>query len=104
MSDIQILIFSVTVTIVITSHPFVSEKASFPASFTYYQLCRYLIIVLQYYTLYFIIMVIKLTKSFRISEQTYENLSKRGTVADTFNDVIQELLKKERSELKEVKV
>ena len=32
-------------------------------------------------------------KTIKISQETYETLSKQGTVADTFDDVISRLLK-----------
>ncbi|CAN5376348.1 hypothetical protein BH18THE2_BH18THE2_25020 [soil metagenome] len=36
------------------------------------------------------------TKTIRVSCETYETLSRKGSVADTFDDVIQRLLRKDK--------
>jgi predicted CopG family antitoxin len=42
-------------------------------------------------------MSITKTVTIRIRQETYDILSKQGTVADSFDDVIKRLLKKEES-------
>jgi predicted CopG family antitoxin len=41
-----------------------------------------------------------LTKTIRVSEETYQTLSQKGSVADTFDDVIKKLLKPGQKEEK----
>lgn len=49
------------------------------------------------------IMSTRLTKSIRVSDQTYQELSKLGTVANSFDDVIQRLLDKGKIPLETLK-